>query len=259
MKKLFALLLCLVPVVAWAAIGNNTSLDYTPACLNLGQQYHFGLTIHFFSPDGERLRFAQFWTGDFWDVAAVQDPAAVNVAGTWSHNVNPAGNVISWTFSSQSGYGGDVGNGNSITFTFDATATAPNDLGVLMYIEGDTSGGTPHTKSWSFTYPLCADDDTADDDVDDDIDDDVDDDTDDDIDDDVDDDATDDDATDDDADDDDAIDDDAADDDVADDDLDDDGVADDDSGDDDGTDDDATDGGGGDDDNGSDSGSACGF
>ncbi len=224
MKKWLVILLCVAPVLAWASIGDDTALDNSPQCVTVGDQAHFAMTIHFSSPDGERLIFAQFWTGNFWDVTAVQDPAAVDVTGAWSHVVNPAGNVISWSFAAQSGSGGDVGDGHSITFTFDATATQVDDLDVTMYIEGDTNGAAPHTKSWSFTYPLCADDDTTDDDA-------VDDDT-------VDDDAADDDAADDDGADDDAADDDAADDDASDDDISDDDSADDDASDDDVSDDD---------------------
>jgi hypothetical protein len=129
----------------------------------------------------------------------VQNPASVDVPGTWHHQVNQAGNVISWWFTANSGIGGDVGAGGSITFTFNATVDPPGDLDVMMYIEGDTNGGPPHTKSWTYTYPECADDDDDDDDTT--------------ADDDNDDDAADDDAADDDAADDDAADDDAADDD----------------------------------------------
>jgi len=217
-KLLVIIMLCLIPALAWAAIGNNTQLVVHPTCVDINQQYQFRLRVNFFSPDGERLRFAQFTTGDFWDIIAVQNPAYVDVPGAWSHQVNPNGNVISWLFTSQTGYGGDVGTGDAIVYTFDAVAHQKNDLNVTMYIEGDTGGAPPHNKTWEFKFPLCSgDDDTADDDVDDDV---------------VDDDTVDDDVVDDDVVDDDEVDDDTVDDDTTDDDAvgDDDGGDDDDSG-----------------------------
>ena len=252
MKKLVVILLCLIPVVAWGAIGTNTSYDFSPDCVILDEEQAFAVTLHFMSPDGERLTFAQFWIGDFWDIGTVQDPAAVDVPGTWSHVVNPAGNVISWSFAANSGQGGDVGTGHSITFQFDATPTLANDLDLFLYIEGDTTGGSPHTMNWAFSATECADDDVTDDDV---TDDDV---TDDDSDDDVTDDDSDDDVTDDDSDDD--VTDDDSDDDVTDDDSDDDVTDDDISDDDTAGDDDVVQGNGADDDDDdSDGGSPCGF
>jgi len=232
MKKLIAFAFCLAPLMLLGAIGPETTLISTPTCLYLNQQNDFTMTVYFFSPDGERLDYAQFWTGNFWNIADVEDPAAVDMPGYWSHQINPAGNVISWWFTREGGYGGDVGDGHSITFAFTAMPTLENDLNVTMYIEGDTNGQPPHNKSWLFAIPLCADDDTADDDT---IDDDtIDDDT-------INDDTVDDDTVDDDTVDDDTVDDDTADDDTVDDDMVDDDTLNDDTADDDVIDDDTVD------------------
>ncbi len=165
MKKTLMVLFFLTAVLALGAISDSTTVIFGPACVTLNQPQHFSAEIRYASPDLERLIFAQFATGNFWHITAVQDPHSVDVPGTWSHSVNAAGNNISWSFTAASGHGGgDVGNGASITFTFDATATAANDLNVGMYIEGDqASSDPPHTKSWSYAYNACGDDDDDDD------------------------------------------------------------------------------------------------
>jgi len=166
-QLLWVFCILLLPIGGWAAIGSNTDINISPACVLPGEPYHFQIRVDFMSPDGEKLKAFQFWIGDTWSFDETYVPAAGSVPGSWSVTVNPNGNVAEWTFTRANGQpGGGVASGESVTFAFDGTVGTENDMGIQAHIWGDVAVPTgPHTMEWIADYPICsADDDTADDD-----------------------------------------------------------------------------------------------
>ncbi|MBZ0274080.1 hypothetical protein K8I61_18725 [bacterium] len=195
-----------MPKTGPAEVGADTeATEDAPVCLDAGVEQLFEATVTFHSPDGEGMKGAQIWIGDTWEFGDVFAPAAGSIPGAWSVQVNPAGNVVEWEFTRENDEpGGGLVDGESVTFTFEATAGDPGE-NVDLYVFGDVAApAVPHERMIPLGWDVCAgDDDTGDDDTGDD-------------------DSADDDTGDDDTGDDDTGDDDSADDDSADDDMDDD-------------------------------------
>ncbi|MCZ7586391.1 MAG: hypothetical protein M5R36_25380 [Deltaproteobacteria bacterium] len=170
MRKLMTRLFPIVAVFGLVgAIGSGTNIVLDPTCVSPNTMYDFEVTLNYESPDGEAVKGAQFWIGDTWSFGTIDLPTGGTTPGTWSYQINPDGNVVEWEFERPAGApGGGLLDGETATFTFEATTGDPEDREVRFHIFGDVGGpGDPHYKGWVFEIPACPDDDddTGDDDV----------------------------------------------------------------------------------------------